>query len=362
MFSNYNKIILKESSIIFNAIKEIKISFNNILSLIDVDEDFISRKRYYEDVFILNNNNINKEIDIVIDKLHHIRSFCYDDLEKILKLFKMGSEEDLEFIKHSKNIGKLIKGLNDMTIAEKNRNIELAILNENIRFFIHQVMNILSISKPIFANRIFNKELKKEVIIKDNNFVVSKIQANLDQIIKFEKELKGVLTINNENKIQFENVNINEIVDFISIYNDKLLAFPYSRDTFLINLNLKINTKINNLNSNKNKIEEIIDVILNNGCEELCNKDLENKETFSKNINIEIKDDINNLIINIKDNGRGIKNIDKIFEPYFTTKANTGGSGIGLAAAIRLIKSLNGKLKVETELDRGSSFTIILPL
>ena len=67
-------------------------------------------------------------------------------------------------------------------------------------------------------------------------------------------------------------------------------------------------------------------------------------------INIDEKD--NDLIIEIKDNGKGIdKNIiDRIFEPYFTTKHKSKGTGIGLYMSSEIIKKhLNGTLTVKNE-------------
>jgi two-component system cell cycle sensor histidine kinase/response regulator CckA len=63
----------------------------------------------------------------------------------------------------------------------------------------------------------------------------------------------------------------------------------------------------------------------------------------------------------VKDTGMGIAPdiLEKIFDPYFTTKAN--GNGIGLAAAYSIIKNHDGYITVESEPGRGASFTTYLP-
>lgn len=363
-FFNYNELIKEQSLVIFDSIKKIQGYFDNILILRNIPELIDNRKDYYENLFSINNEGINEEIEIIISKLHFIREHCYEDLDKLLLFFKLSGEDSLEDIKKSDNIKIMLENI-DLPNDDKNKIYISSKQNENIRFFIHQVMNILSISKPIFANRIFTKEIQKNEILKDNQFICSKIETNLDQIIKFKKELNNLLTINENNSetiIDLYPVKIQDLINFIEIYSDKLEDFPYSGENFKINLNLDVNTNTISINSNGSKIEEIIDVILNNACEELCNKDIDLKENLDKNIFITFDNDDNNLLITIKDNGRGIANINKIFEPYFTTKANTGGSGIGLAAANRLINSLKGELKVNTKKDEGSSFTISLPL
>ncbi len=70
----------------------------------------------------------------------------------------------------------------------------------------------------------------------------------------------------------------------------------------------------------------------------------------------------NDILINIKDNGNGIpkKIIDKIFQPFFTTKPTGQGTGLGLSLSYDIIKAHGGDLKVETEEGKGSSFVIQL--
>ncbi|HOJ50213.1 MAG TPA: ATP-binding protein [Spirochaetota bacterium] len=63
----------------------------------------------------------------------------------------------------------------------------------------------------------------------------------------------------------------------------------------------------------------------------------------------------------IKDNGKGIepKNIEKIFTPYFTTKET--GNGIGLTLVHKIISEHHGNIRVESEVNVGTTFYIILP-
>jgi len=66
--------------------------------------------------------------------------------------------------------------------------------------------------------------------------------------------------------------------------------------------------------------------------------------------------------ISFKDTGVGIskENLDKIFQPLFTTKAK--GTGLGLAVCKRIIEAHNGTIEVESELGKGSTFTIKIPV
>jgi signal transduction histidine kinase len=67
--------------------------------------------------------------------------------------------------------------------------------------------------------------------------------------------------------------------------------------------------------------------------------------------------------ISVSDNGPGIPAhiVDKIFQPFFTTKPTGKGTGLGLSLAYDIVKAHGGELKVETKEGEGSEFIIQLP-
>ena len=68
--------------------------------------------------------------------------------------------------------------------------------------------------------------------------------------------------------------------------------------------------------------------------------------------------------ISVKDNGNGIpqSTLDKIFQPFFTTKPTGQGTGLGLSLSYDIIKAHGGEIKVETKVGEGSEFIIQLPV
>jgi two-component system, NtrC family, sensor kinase len=70
------------------------------------------------------------------------------------------------------------------------------------------------------------------------------------------------------------------------------------------------------------------------------------------------------LAIQVIDTGCGIKESDvhRIFEPFFSTKRKQGGTGLGLSITYGLIRELGGDISVESEVGKGTRFTISLPL
>ena len=69
------------------------------------------------------------------------------------------------------------------------------------------------------------------------------------------------------------------------------------------------------------------------------------------------------LLLQVTDGGEGIPsaNLEKIFDPFFTTKALGKGTGLGLSTVLGIVKSHQGLVWVDTELNRGTSFQVLLP-
>ena len=78
---------------------------------------------------------------------------------------------------------------------------------------------------------------------------------------------------------------------------------------------------------------------------------------------VSTKKEGNNVLISVKDNGPGIpkKILDKIFQPFFTTKPTGQGTGLGLSLSYDIVKAHDGELKVETKENEGTIFIIQLP-
>jgi signal transduction histidine kinase len=72
----------------------------------------------------------------------------------------------------------------------------------------------------------------------------------------------------------------------------------------------------------------------------------------------------NKILISVKDNGVGIspKVVDRIFQPFFTTKPTGHGTGLGLSLSYDIIKAHGGEIKVETKEDAGAEFIAQLPV
>jgi len=72
----------------------------------------------------------------------------------------------------------------------------------------------------------------------------------------------------------------------------------------------------------------------------------------------------NYAVVSITDSGKGIPDDmkDQIFTPFFTTKGAGEGSGLGLDIVKKIVDKHDGKIEVESEVGKGTSFSILLPL
>jgi len=88
-------------------------------------------------------------------------------------------------------------------------------------------------------------------------------------------------------------------------------------------------------------------------------------EGFDPVILVSTKKIANKVEIKVRDNGLGIpqKVLDKVYQPFFTTKAPGEGTGLGLSLSYDIITKIHGgELKVETKEGEFAEFTVILPI
>ena len=92
------------------------------------------------------------------------------------------------------------------------------------------------------------------------------------------------------------------------------------------------------------------------------------KHAIDGKANIKITTGLNRdgdqLLVKVTDNGHGIdkNNLSRIFDPFFTTKPTGEGTGLGRSVSYGIIKNHGGDIAVESEIGKGSTFTMTLPV
>src|SRR6185436_12623316 len=104
--------------------------------------------------------------------------------------------------------------------------------------------------------------------------------------------------------------------------------------------------------------------LINNAFYAVSEKKKQVADGYEPTVLLSTKKDKNKVEIMVKDNGNGIpqKALDKIFQPFFTTKPTGQGTGLGLSLSYDIItKGHGGELKVETKEGEYAEFIILLP-
>jgi two-component system, NtrC family, sensor kinase len=104
--------------------------------------------------------------------------------------------------------------------------------------------------------------------------------------------------------------------------------------------------------------------LFNNAFYAVTEKAKQQPNGYEPTISVTTKKLNDNVILTVKDNGNGIpqKVIDKIFQPFFTTKPTGQGTGLGLSLSYDIIKAHGGEIKVNTIEGEFTEFVIQLPI
>jgi two-component system, NtrC family, sensor kinase len=172
---------------------------------------------------------------------------------------------------------------------------------------------------------------------------------------------------------QKEPTNINKLADeYLRLAYHGLRAKDKS---FNATMKTDFDESIGNINIIPQDIGRVILNLINNAFYAVSEKNNASsssaEQQYEPTVNISTKKIADKVAIKVSDNGNGIppKIVDKIFQPFFTTKPTGQGTGLGLSLSYDIVKAHGGELKVETppagqagKENAGSEFIIILPI
>lgn len=150
--------------------------------------------------------------------------------------------------------------------------------------------------------------------------------------------------------ISIEPVDVKELLDEV------LGLFDKESDYKGITINVDFGSDIPVIESDRGKLQQIFLNLVNNAF-----------AAMNQNGILNIKVERHNsafISVIIADNGCGIpyENLDRIFEPFYSTKKKEGGTGLGLSITYSLVLELGGALEVDSKIKKGTTFYIKLPL
>lgn len=176
----------------------------------------------------------------------------------------------------------------------------------------------------------------------------------LEQILKIEVILKNFLNFARPPKPQFTLVDLNSVIDNTLGLAERHPAFS-SRGGKRIEIMKDLDAHLAHIMADPLQLQQVFMNLLLNSADAMPQGGMITIYTSSAE---------NGRFVSIKiiDTGQGIDDttIDKIFQPFFTTKAN--GTGLGLAITKGLVEQHGGDIRVANNHDRGVSFTIKLPV
>jgi signal transduction histidine kinase len=247
---------------------------------------------------------------------------------------------------------------------------KMASLGELTAGIAHEIQNPLN-----FVNNF--SDVNKELLIEMNDEIdkgnLSEVRSIAKDVIDNEEKInhhgkradaivKGMLQHSRSSSGQKELTDINALCDeYLRLSYHGLRAKDKS---FNATMKTEFDESIGKINIIPQDIGRVILNLINNAFYAVDEKKKLNNNEYEPTVSISTKRLNDKVEIKVADNGNGVpqKILDKIFQPFFTTKPAGQGTGLGLSLSYDIVKAHGGELKVETKEGKGTEFIIMLPI
>ena len=295
---------------------------------------------------ILWRNNLNKQ------KAYH-------------QIKKQKEETDFQKNKVEKTLEEL-----KTTQAQLIQSEKMASLGELTAGIAHEIQNPLN-----FVNNF--SDINKDLLIEMNDEIdkgnLNEVKSIAKDVIDNEEKInhhgkradaivKGMLQHSRSNSGQKEPTDINALADeYLRLAYHGLRA---KDKTFNATMKADFDESISIINIIPQDMGRVILNLIINAFYAVDEKKKKIGDGYEPTVSVSTKKNNGKVEISVKDNGSGIpqKILDKIFQPFFTTKPAGQGTGLGLSLSYDIVKAHGGELKVETKEGDGSEFIIFLPV
>lgn len=198
---------------------------------------------------------------------------------------------------------------------------------------------------------------KKAEIIRSMQGDSEIIEKAYSQIMKMVNDL--MLKSRKDQQTELESLNINELLKQEFDFFKANPQFKYKTQT-----ELNLDENLPQLSLIYTNITQVVENLITNALDAMWDREIQKLTVTSRQ-------DKNNIYIDIQDTGSGIPadKIETIFDPFYTTKPAKGeekegeptGTGLGLHTCLELLKPFGGEIRVQSEVGKGSTFTVVLP-
>ena len=255
------------------------------------------------------------------------------------------------------------------TQAQLIQSEKMASLGELTAGIAHEIQNPLN-----FVNNFsdVNTELIDELQDEADKGNLDEVKAIANDIKENEQKInhhgkragdivKGMLQHSRSSTGVKEPTDINALADeFFRLSYQGLRAKDKS---FNATMRTDFDESIGKINIIPQDIGRVLLNLFNNAFYAVNEQKSKNLISYEPTVSVTTKKSGNSVLITVSDNGNGIpqKIVDKIFQPFFTTKPTGQGTGLGLSLSYDIVKAHGGEIKVESMEREGSKFIIQLP-
>ena len=281
----------------------------------------------------------------------------------VFMLYRNNRQKRIANIKIEKAYEDLKSTQSQLIQSEK-----MASLGELTAGIAHEIQNPLNfVNNFSEVNTELISELKDEINkgnIEEVKAIANDIEANEKKINNHGKRadaiVKGMLQHSRSRSGVKEPTDINALADeYLRLAYHGLRAKDKS---FNAKMETDFEERIGNVNVVPQEIGRVILNLITNAFYAVTAKKKEETKGYEPTVTVSTKKSDDKVLITVKDNGNGIpqKIMDKIFQPFFTTKPTGQGTGLGLSLSYDIVKAHGGELKVETIEGKESEFIIKL--
>jgi signal transduction histidine kinase len=290
------------------------------------------------------------------------------EAEKILLIAQQKEKLEIEVDERTKELKATIETLK-ATQSQLIQSEKMASLGELTAGIAHEIQNPLN-----FVNNF--SEVSNELIgemmdevnkgdFEEAKAIANDIKQNLEKINHHGKRadaiVKGMLQHSRSSNNAKEPTNINALADeYLRLSYHGLRAKDKS---FNATMKTDFDETIGKINIIPQDLGRVILNLITNAFYATSERKKMEGASYEPTVSVSTKKMADNILITVKDNGNGIpqKVLDKIFQPFFTTKPTGEGTGLGLSISYDIIKTHGGILTVNTVEREGTAFTITLP-
>ena len=312
-------------------------------------------------LYVGNTTRLSEEETDLIQSIAHAFSTAYSRYEDFNKLesAKQQIEKTLVDLKQAQS--QLIQSEKMASLGELTAGIAHEIQNP-----LNFVNNFSEVSNELISEA--QEERSKEQGTRDEHMlddILNDIKQNLEKINHHGKRadaiVKGMLLHSRSSTGQKESTGINALADeYLRLSYHGLRA---KDNSFNATIKTDFDASIEKINIIPQDIGRVLLNLYNNAFYTVNEKCKRQVQGYEPTISVSTKKSGNQIFITVGDNGNGIpqKAVDKIFQPFFTTKPTGQGTGLGLSLSYDIIKAHGGEIKVNTKENEGSEFIIELP-